>query len=75
MQVMQERNQNNLLRQENAMLRAENELRHEALKNTKCLHCGGPVSIGKMCFNQNQLRIENSRLKAEVCVSILFQMA
>ncbi|CAK8573750.1 unnamed protein product [Lathyrus sativus] len=64
--VMQKRHQNNLLRQENARLRTENEMRNEALKNTKCLHCGGPVSIGKMCFNQNQLRIENSILKAEI---------
>lgn len=70
MQVMQEHHQNNLLRLENTRLRTENEMRNEALKNTRCLHCGGPVSIGKLCFNQNQLRIENSRLKAKVYIYI-----
>ncbi|KAL5070178.1 hypothetical protein RYX36_021065 [Vicia faba] len=64
--IMQEHRQNNLLRQENARLRIENEMRNEKLKNTICLHCKGPVSIGKMCFNQNKIRIENARLKAEI---------
>lgn len=40
----------------------------EALNNaTSCPICGGPqISLGEMSFEENQLRIENARLKEEV---------
>lgn len=38
----------------------------EALKNPQCPHCGGPATVGEMTFDEQQLRIENVRLKEEL---------
>ncbi|RHN82078.1 hypothetical protein MtrunA17_Chr1g0205981 [Medicago truncatula] len=66
MQTQQELHQNDLLRDENDKLRAENEIYKGALKDTLCTNCTGPISIGEMSSNDNQLRIENARLKVEI---------
>jgi homeobox-leucine zipper protein len=66
MQTQQELHQNDLLRDENEKLRAENEIYKGALKDSLCPNCTDPISIGEMSSNDNQLRIENARLKVEV---------
>ncbi|CAJ2630311.1 unnamed protein product [Trifolium pratense] len=62
----QERHKNELLKDENAKLRAENEMYKEELKNATCSKCGGPTSIGERFCTYDQLKIENARLKAEI---------
>ena len=62
-----ERYDNTQLRSENDKLQAENMRYKEALANTTCPNCGGPASIGEMSFDEQQLRIENARLREEVC--------
>ncbi len=67
MKAQTERAENTLLRQENDKLRSENILIREALKNPTCQHCGGgPSTFGEMSLHEQQLRIENSRLKEEL---------
>ncbi|CAM6012247.1 unnamed protein product [Sphagnum balticum] len=67
MKAQTERTENTLLRQENDKLRSENILIREALKNPTCQHCGGgPSTFGEMSLHEQQLRIENSRLKEEL---------
>jgi len=68
MQTQQELHQNYLLRDENEKIRAENNIYKEALKDTLCTNCAGPISIGEVSFNNNQLRTENARLKVEVYI-------
>ncbi|MCE0481959.1 hypothetical protein HAX54_040185 [Datura stramonium] len=54
-------------RDENSLLRAENDkLRAEAINNG-CLNCGDRrFGLGKTSYNEQQLRLENARLKEEV---------
>ncbi|KAI3680563.1 hypothetical protein L6452_35336 [Arctium lappa] len=61
-----ERYDNTQLRSENDKLQAENMRYKEALANTTCPNCGGPASIGEMSFDEQQLRIENARLREEI---------
>ncbi|KVH97402.1 Homeodomain-containing protein [Cynara cardunculus var. scolymus] len=61
-----ERYDNTNLRNENDKLQAENMRYKEALANTTCPNCGGPASIGEMSFDEQQLRIENARLREEI---------
>ncbi len=65
MKAQTERAENSLLRQDNDKLRSENILMREALKNPTCQHCGGPATI-EMSLDEQQLRIENCRLKDEL---------
>ncbi|KAJ7529433.1 hypothetical protein O6H91_15G050200 [Diphasiastrum complanatum] len=51
---------------ENDNLRAENVLMHEAFKKISCPSCGGPATVGEMTFDEQQLRVENARLKDEL---------
>ncbi|KAG4907737.1 hypothetical protein AAZX31_20G130200 [Glycine max] len=64
--TQQERYENNLLRVENDKLRAENRRYRNALANALCPSCGGPTALGEMSFDEQQLRIENARLKEEI---------
>ncbi len=66
MKAQTERADKTLLRQENEKLRSENILMREALKNATCQHCGGPSTLGEMSLHEQQLRIENGRLKKEL---------
>lgn len=61
-----ERHENVILRQENDKLRAENELLKQSMTDPICNSCGGPVVPGPVSFEQQQLRIENARLKDEL---------
>ncbi|CAN4083825.1 unnamed protein product [Withania somnifera] len=66
MKAQNERSENTQLRNENDMLRAENIRYKEALSNASCPHCGGPAAVGEMSFDEQHLRIENTRLREEI---------
>ncbi|CAA6671969.1 unnamed protein product [Spirodela intermedia] len=66
MKNQHERQENQQLRSENDKLRAENMRYKEALSNASCPNCGGPTAIGEMSFDEQQLRIENVRLREEI---------
>jgi homeobox-leucine zipper protein len=55
-----------MLRAENEKLRGENVSMREAIKNASCPHCGGPATMGEMSFDEQQLRLENARIREEV---------
>ncbi|KAK9681605.1 hypothetical protein RND81_10G014400 [Saponaria officinalis] len=61
-----ERSENQQLRSENEKLRSDNIRFKEALSNATCPNCGGPAAIGEMSFDEQQLRIENARLREEI---------
>lgn len=66
MKTQLERHENAILRQENDKLRAENELLKQNMNDPFCNNCGGPVVPVPVSYEQQQLRIENSRLKDEL---------
>ncbi|XP_074270029.1 homeobox-leucine zipper protein PROTODERMAL FACTOR 2-like [Silene latifolia] len=66
MKAHQERTENQQLRSENDKLRGDNIRFKEALSNASCPSCGGPAAIGEMSFDEQQLRIENARLREEI---------
>ncbi|XP_057988695.1 homeobox-leucine zipper protein ANTHOCYANINLESS 2-like [Hevea brasiliensis] len=61
-----ERQENIILREENEKLRAENELLKQNMTDPICNNCGSPVVPGPVSYEQQQLRIENGRLKDEL---------
>lgn len=65
-QTQLERHENSILRQENDKLRAENMTIREAMRNPICNNCGGAAIIGDISLEEQQLRIENARLKDEL---------
>lgn len=66
MKTQLERHENSILRQENEKLRSENLSIRDAMRNPICTNCGGPAVLGEMSFEEQQLRIENARLKEEL---------
>lgn len=66
MKAQHERSENQQLRAENEKLRADNIRFKEALANATCPNCGGPAALGEMSFDEQQLRIENARLREEI---------
>ncbi|KAH9606681.1 hypothetical protein KSS87_014890 [Heliosperma pusillum] len=66
MKAHHERTENQQLRSDNDKLRADNIRFKEALSNASCPNCGGPAAIGEMSFDEQQLRIENARLREEI---------
>ena len=65
-QAQQERHENNVLRQENERLRAENFSMREALRNASCPTCGGGPTAIDMSIEEQQIRFENARMREEV---------
>ncbi|XP_020210648.1 homeobox-leucine zipper protein MERISTEM L1 [Cajanus cajan] len=61
-----ERHENNLLKSENEKLRADNIRYKELLRNATCPTCGGPAAVGEMSFDEQELRLENARLREEI---------
>lgn len=59
-----------VLRAENENLKNENYRLQAALRNIVCPNCGGPAMLGEMGYDEQQLRIENARLKEEVSIYI-----
>ncbi|XP_073314052.1 homeobox-leucine zipper protein MERISTEM L1-like isoform X1 [Primulina huaijiensis] len=66
MKAQHERHENTQLRTENEKLHADNIRYKEAIGNATCPNCGGPAAIGEMSFDEQHLRIENSRLREEI---------
>ncbi|CAI9292597.1 unnamed protein product [Lactuca saligna] len=66
LQAQHERFDNSKLRNENEKLQAENVRYKEALANAMCPNCGGPTANGEMYFDEQQLKIENARLREEI---------
>ncbi|EPS58077.1 hypothetical protein M569_16739, partial [Genlisea aurea] len=65
MKAQQDRQDNVVLRAENENLKNENYRLQATLRSIACPNCGGPGMIGEMGFDEQQLRIENARLKEE----------
>ncbi|CAN0902717.1 Homeobox-leucine zipper protein ANTHOCYANINLESS 2 [Linum grandiflorum] len=61
-----ERHDNVMMRQENDKLKAENEVLRQGLGDPICNKCGGSVVPGPISFDQQQLRLENARLRDEL---------
>ena len=67
--AQQERHENAILKAENEKLRAENTRYREAFAHSTCPNCGSSATaLGEMSFDDQHLRIENSRLRDEVRV-------
>lgn len=65
MKAQQDRSENVVLRAENESLKTENYRLQATLRNIVCPSCGGPAVLGEMGYDEQQLRIENARLKEE----------
>ncbi|MFS7888403.1 putative transcription factor & lipid binding HD-SAD family [Helianthus anomalus] len=68
MKAQQDRSENAILRNDNENLRNENSRLHTALRMLVCSNCGG----SPMSFDEQQLRMENARLKEELDRACLF---
>ncbi|KAK9274468.1 hypothetical protein L1049_021716 [Liquidambar formosana] len=66
MKAQQDRADNAILRAENENLRNENYRLQAALRNVICPNCGGPAMLGEVAYDEQQIRIENARLKEEL---------
>ncbi|KAL6348608.1 hypothetical protein AAG906_016128 [Vitis piasezkii] len=66
MKAQQDRSDNVILRAENENLKNENYRLQAALRSVICPNCGGPAMLGEIAFDEQQLRIENARLKEEL---------
>ncbi|KAG9133339.1 hypothetical protein Leryth_021485 [Lithospermum erythrorhizon] len=66
MKAQQDRADNGVLRAENENFKNENYRLQAALRNIICPNCGGPGMLGEMGFDEQQLRLENARLKEEL---------
>ncbi|ONK73389.1 uncharacterized protein A4U43_C04F30980 [Asparagus officinalis] len=66
MKTQIERHENALLKQENEKLRLENITIRDAMRSPMCGGCGGPAILGELSLEEQQLRIENARLKDEL---------
>ncbi|MQL82436.1 hypothetical protein Taro_014897 [Colocasia esculenta] len=66
MKAQLERHQNALLRQENEKLKLENMAIRESMRSPICPNCGGSAALGDVSLEQQQLRLENARLRDEL---------
>ncbi|KAJ8479264.1 hypothetical protein OPV22_022991 [Ensete ventricosum] len=66
MKTQHERSDNCTLRAENDKIRCENITMEEALKKAVCLSCGAAPPADNPFFDEQKLRMENTRLKEEV---------
>ncbi|CAN6441641.1 unnamed protein product [Victoria cruziana] len=66
--AIQERHENSVLKTEMEKLREENQSMREAMKKAACPNCGYAAGLRDAPVNteEQQLRIENARLKAEI---------
>lgn len=71
MQAQQDRSDNVVLRAENDSLKTENYRLQAALRNIICTNCGGPGILADLSYDEQQLRIENARLKEEVIIILV----
>ncbi|PIA58672.1 hypothetical protein AQUCO_00500546v1 [Aquilegia coerulea] len=66
MKAQQDRAENAILRAENENLKNENFRLQAAIRSITCPNCGGPAILGEMSFDEQNIRIENARLKEEL---------
>ncbi|KAL6906327.1 hypothetical protein ACP4OV_003928 [Aristida adscensionis] len=66
MKAQQDRADNVLLRAENESLKSDNFRLQAAIRNVVCPNCGHAAVLGEMSFEEQQLRVENARLKDEL---------
>ncbi|XP_010677364.2 homeobox-leucine zipper protein HDG5 isoform X1 [Beta vulgaris subsp. vulgaris] len=66
MKAQQDRTDNVILRSENDNLKNENYRLQAVLRSLVCPGCGGGSILGEVEYDEQQLRIENSRLKEEL---------
>ena len=68
MQAIQERHENSLLKTEIEKLKEKNKALRETVNKACCPNCGVATTSrdGAMPTEEQQLRIENAKLKAEV---------
>ncbi|KAI3942244.1 hypothetical protein MKW92_006411 [Papaver armeniacum] len=66
MQAQIQRDENLILRQENDKLRASNMYIREAIRNTMCNNCGGAREPEEVSLREQNLRVENARLREEL---------
>ncbi|XVF26774.1 hypothetical protein REPUB_Repub14bG0047500 [Reevesia pubescens] len=66
--AIQERHENSLLKQELEKIRDENKAMRETINKACCPNCGMATTskVGSITTEEQQLRIENGKLKAEV---------
>ncbi|XP_052208784.1 homeobox-leucine zipper protein ROC3 [Diospyros lotus] len=65
MKAQQDRQDNAILRAENDNLKNENYRLQTALRCIICPNCGDPAMLNDMAYDEQQLRIENARLREE----------
>ncbi|CAL5436399.1 unnamed protein product [Camellia sinensis] len=65
MKAQQDRQDNVILRAENESLKNENYRLQAALRCIICPNCGGPAMLGEIGYDEQQLRLDNARLKEE----------
>lgn len=66
MKAQQDRQDNVILRAENETFKNENYRLQALMRSLICPNCGGQPMIGEVAFDEQQLRIENARLKEEL---------
>ncbi|XP_006662631.3 homeobox-leucine zipper protein ROC3 isoform X1 [Oryza brachyantha] len=66
MKAQQDRADNVILRAENENLKSDNFRLQAAIRNVVCPNCGHAAVLGEMTYEEQQLRIENARLKDEL---------
>ncbi|KAF0930814.1 hypothetical protein E2562_035395 [Oryza meyeriana var. granulata] len=66
MKAQQDRADNVILRAENENLKSDNFRLQAAIRNVVCPNCGHAAVLGEMSYEEQQLRIENARLKDEL---------
>ncbi|VAH05617.1 unnamed protein product [Triticum turgidum subsp. durum] len=66
MKAQQDRADNVILRAENESLKTDNYRLQAAIRNVVCPSCGHAAVIGDMSYEEQNLRIENARLKDEL---------
>ena len=71
-QAQQDRSDNVILRAENETLKNENYRLQSALRNIICPSCGGQGILGEPSLDEQQLRLENARLRDQVIKLIHF---
>lgn len=71
MQNQSEREENQRLKDENDRLSAENLRFKDALSSSCCPTCGGATThVNEMTVEEQRVRMENVRLRDEVCVCV-----